>query len=229
MSGEDPGINNSLCLKEEFTMKKLLTPMLILAAIVSPAWASAKGKPAAGQYLLDPMHSKVGFEVPHLVISSVEGKFKKFEGRIQIEDDFLKSKVSTAVDIASIDTGVSKRDDHLRSADFFDAQKHPQMTFESTSISGTPEAFKLEGDLTLHGVKKRVSFDGVYLGSVTDGYGNRKAAFKAHAKINRKDFGLVWNMMVEAGPTVGDEVTIELHPHNRRNSHLLDCLVYSCL
>jgi polyisoprenoid-binding protein YceI len=192
-------------------MKPLLTLMLFSVASVYPAMASAKNKPTAGQYQLDPMHSKVGFEVPHLVISSVEGTFKKFEGRFQIEDDFLKSKVSTTVDVVSIDTGVSKRDDHLRSADFFDAQKHPKMTFESTSLSGTPDAFKLEGDLTLRGIKKRVVFEGVYLGSVTDGYGNRKAAFKARTKINRKDFGLVWNLMVEAGPTVGDEVTIELN------------------
>lgn len=157
------------------------------------------------------MHSKIGFEVPHLVISSVEGKFKVFEGKLQIDESIARSKVSTSVDVGSVDTGVSIRDDHLRSPDFFDAQKYPKMIFESTSLTGTFDAFKLEGDLSIHGVKKKVTFDALYLGQDTDGYGNRKVAFKAKTKINRKDFGLVWNMMVEAGPTVGDEVTIELN------------------
>ncbi|MEY3902350.1 MAG: hypothetical protein RL189_1656 [Pseudomonadota bacterium] len=188
---------------------------IILAAIsvstaMSPV-ALAKGKPAAGQYQIDPTHSRVGFEVPHLVISSVQGNFKVFEGKVQIEENFAKSKVSTQVDVSSVDTGVAKRDDHLKSPDFFDAQKYPKMSFDSSSISGTPEGFKIVGDLTIRGIKKRVSFDSVYLGQVTDGYGNRKVAFKGKTKINRKDFGLVWNMMVEAGPTVGDEVTIELN------------------
>lgn len=188
---------------------------IILAAIsvstaMSPV-ALAKGKPAAGQYQIDPNHSRVGFEVPHLVISSVQGNFKVFEGKMQIEENFAKSKVSTQVDVSSVDTGVAKRDDHLKSPDFFDVQKYPKMSFDSTSISGTPEGFKIEGDLTIRGIKKSVSFDSVYLGQVTDGYGNRKVAFKGKTKINRKDFGLVWNMMVEAGPTVGDEVTIELN------------------
>jgi polyisoprenoid-binding protein YceI len=192
-------------------MKRIALPVLFSTVSALSSLAHAKGKPSSGRYQLDPMHSKVGFEVPHLVISSVEGTFKNFEGQMQIEENFLKSKVSTSVDVASIDTGVSKRDEHLRSADFFDASKHPKMTFESTSLSGTPESFKLEGDLSIRGVKKRVVFDASFLGSVTDGYGSRKAAFKARTKINRKDFGLVWNMMVEAGPTVGEEVTIELN------------------
>jgi polyisoprenoid-binding protein YceI len=192
-------------------MKKLhLTAMIVTTSFLSLI-ASAKDKPATGRYQIDPMHSKVSFEVPHLVISSVEGSFKSFEGQIQIEDNFTKSKVSASVDVASVDTGVSKRDEHLKSPDFFDAQKHPKMSFDSTSISGTPDAFKIVGDLSIRGIKKKVVFDGVFLGSVTDGYGNRKTAFKARAKINRKDFGLVWNMMVEAGPTVGDEVTLVLN------------------
>ena len=180
---------------------------IILAAIsvstaMSPV-ALAKGKPAAGQYQIDPTHSRVGFEVPHLVISSVQGNFKVFEGKVQIEENFAKSKVSTQVDVSSVDTGVAKRDDHLKSPDFFDVQKYPKISFDSTSISGTPEGFKIEGDLTIRGIKKRVSFDSVYLGQVTDGYGNRKVAFKGKTKINRKDFGLIWNMMVEVGPLTG--------------------------
>jgi len=192
-------------------MKRTLLFYALAASSLFPSLASAKGRPLAGSYQIDPMHSKIGFEVPHLVISSVEGRFKSFEGLLHIDENFQKSSVSTSVDIASIDTGVAKRDDHLRSPDFFDAQKYPKMTFESVSISGSPDSFKIDGNLTIHGIKKRVIFDAVFLGSVTDGYGNKKIAFKGKTKINRKDFGLVWNMIVEAGPTVGDEVTIEIN------------------
>jgi polyisoprenoid-binding protein YceI len=172
---------------------------------------SAETKVEIGKYQIDSMHSKVGFEVSHLVISTVEGSFKEFSGDVELDSDFTKSKVSTDVEINSIDTGVSKRDDHLKSADFFDAKNHSKMTFKSTQITGTPEAFKLIGDLTIRGKKKSVTFDGKYLGAVTDGYGNRKVAFKATTKISRKEFGLKWSSTVEAGPVVGDEVTISLN------------------
>ena len=181
-----------------------------LALSLIPAFAMAQPKSEPGTYQIDPMHSKVGFEVPHLVISSVEGNFKAFEGKIEVAQDFSKSSVSAKIQTDSIDTGVAKRDDHLKSPDFFDVKKFPAMTFQSTSIKGTPAAFKMTGDLTLHGVKKSVVFEGSYLGAVTDGYGKRKVAFQAKTKINRKDFGLTWNNVVEAGPVVGDEVTIEL-------------------
>lgn len=172
--------------------------------------AFAQGPIEAGSYQIDPMHSKVGFEISHLVISTVEGSFKGFEGTLEISSDFAKSKVKASVDVGSIDTGVTKRDDHLKSADFFDAQKHTKMTFESTSIKGTPESFTMDGQLTIRGVKKAVQFKGRYLGAVTDGYGNRKIALTASTEINRKDFGLNWSSMVEAGPVVGDNVKIEL-------------------
>lgn len=188
--------------------KQIFTAFLTTALFVAPAGAA--GKYAAGIYQIDPMHSKVGFEIPHLVISTVEGKFNKYEGSIELADKFEKSKVNVNIDIASIDTGVGKRDDHLRSADFFDAGKFPAMKFESTAVSGTPESFKVTGKLTIKGVTKKVVLDGKYLGTVRDGYGNDKAAFQAKTRINRKDFGLTWSQMVEAGPTVGDEVTIDL-------------------
>lgn len=172
--------------------------------------AHAQGKFESGSYKLDPAHSKVGFEVPHLVISTVEGRFTSFGGDLELGSSFDKSKVTVTVDTASIDTGVAKRDDHLRSPDFFDAKKLPQMKFVSTQITGGPDAFQLTGDLTIKGVTKKVTFDGKYLGTVSDGMGNKKAAFSAKTKINRKDFGLTWNNMVEAGPVVGDEVTLDL-------------------
>ena len=191
----------------------MLTKMLKTVAVVGlmSSISLAQTKPETGKFAVDSMHSKVGFEVPHLVISSVEGTFKAFTGEVEIDSDFTKSKVSTDVEINSIDTGVGKRDDHLKSADFFDAKNHPKMTFKSTSITGTPDSFKLIGDLTIRGNKKSVTFDGKYLGAVTDGYGNRKVAFKASTKISRKEYGLKWSSTVEAGPVVGDEVTISLN------------------
>lgn len=198
-------------------LKPIITAFLMLAPTVT--LAEMKAEP--GSYQIDPTHSKVGFEVPHLVISTVEGTFRNFEGKIEIDKDFSKSKVSATIDVQSVDTGVGKRDDHLRSPDFFDVKKYPKMNFVSTSIKGNPESFKLEGDLTIHGVKKHVTFEGRYLGAVTDSYGNRKAAFNAKTKIKRKDFGLTWNNMVEAGPVVGDEITLDLkiqagHPEQKQ-------------
>lgn len=164
----------------------------------------------AGSYAIDPMHSKVGFEVPHLVISTVEGVFRKYDGKLLLDDKFEKSAVEVTIEADSIDTGVAKRDAHLKGADFFDVEKFPKLIFKSSAIAGKPESFKLSGDLTIKGVTKKVTFDAKYLGTVVDGYGNQKAAFDAKTKINRKDFGLTWSAMVEAGPTVGDEVTLSL-------------------
>ena len=190
-------------------MKKLttVTSGLILGLSLS---AFADAKYTAGVYDIDPMHSKAGFEVPHLVISSVEGKFKTYEGKIDLNKDFSKSTVEAVLDAKSIDTGVEKRDEHLRSADFFNTAEFPQIKFKSTKIQGKPDKFKLIGDLTIRGVTKSVVLDSKYLGSVVDGYGNSKVAIEGKTVINRKDFGLSWNSVVEAGPVVGDKITIEL-------------------
>lgn len=186
------------------------TPVLITLVTLSLGFTAFAAKPEAGAYTVDPMHSSVNFEIPHLVISTVEGKFKTFKGTLTLNDKFEKSALQAEADVSSIDTSVTDRDNHLKSPDFFDAAKHPKMTFKSTSITGTPESFKLTGDLTIKGITKKVTFDGTYKGTVKDAYGNSKAAFTATAKISRKDFGLTWNKAVEAGPVVGDEVTITL-------------------
>lgn len=189
-------------------MRSLLKPFLFSFAFAGIATAATK--PEAGKYNIDPMHSSVGFEVPHLVISTVEGKFKNFSGVLTIDDKFEKSKLTAEADIGSIDTSVKDRDDHLKSPDFFDAAKFPKMTFKSTAISGKPEAFKLTGDLTIKGQTKKATFDGVYKGAAVDGYGNLKAAYTATTKIKRSEYGLTWSKVVEVGPVVGDEVTITL-------------------
>lgn len=189
-------------------MRNLLTSTLITLSLTT-AMAAAKIEP--GKYSIDPMHSKVGFEIPHLVISSVEGKFKTFTGTLVLDEKIEKSKLNAEVDIASIDTSVDDRDKHLKSPDFFDAVKYPKMTFVSTAVTGKADAFKLVGDLTIKDKTKSVTFDAKYLGTVKDAYGNTKAAFTATTKISRKEFGLTWSKMVEAGPVVGDEVTIKLN------------------
>jgi polyisoprenoid-binding protein YceI len=183
---------------------------LLVAALLLPTIAFAAPAYKAGTYEIDSAHSKVGFEIPHLVISTVEGKFTKFSGKVELADKFEKSKFAMNVDVASVDTGVAKRDEHLKSGDFFDAAKFPEMKFETTEVKGKPESFKLIGNLSIHGVTKKETFDAQYLGVVNDGNGNDKAALTAKTKINRKDFGLVWGKAVEAGPVVGDQVTISL-------------------
>lgn len=192
-------------------MRSLLVPILLSLALTNTVTtAVAATKLEAGKYNIDPMHSSVGFEIPHLVISTVEGKFKAFSGVITVDENFEKSKLESEADISSIDTGVKDRDDHLKSPDFFDAAKFPKMTFKSTSIVGKSESFKLTGNLTIKGKTKKVTFDATYKGSALDAYGNTKAVFTASTKISRKEFGITWGKVIEVGPIVGDEVTIHL-------------------
>jgi polyisoprenoid-binding protein YceI len=192
-------------------MKTLLLTLLL----TSQAFALDYSE---GLYKLDSNHSKIGFEIPHLVISTVEGRFTQVEGTIQLASEFEKSKVEVGVNVASVDTGVAQRDEHLRSPDFFDAKKFPRMTFVSTEIKGKIESFELIGDLTIHGVTKRVSFNTRYLGIVANGYGYDVAAFIGQAKISRKEFGLTYNQTIEAGQVIGDEVTIDLRIQASRPS-----------
>jgi polyisoprenoid-binding protein YceI len=183
---------------------------LIVPALMASQLVFAEAKIVEGTYKIDAAHSKLGFEVPHLVVSSVEGKFTDFEGTIVVDPKLEKSKVELTAKTASIDTSNKDRDEHLKSPDFFDVKKFDKLTFKSKKVSGTPEALKVEGDLTMHGVTKPVTLDGKYTGAVKDPWGNERIAFKATTKIKRQDFGLVWTKVVEAGPVVGDEITIDL-------------------
>lgn len=182
----------------------------LLALMLAGSVASAQTKYSAGEYTIDDSHSKVGFEIPHMVISTVDGHFSKFEGKVKLADKFEKSSLKASADVASINTANAKRDDHLRGSDFFEVSKYPKMTFESTEIKGDASSFKLTGNLTIKGVKKKVTFDGKMLGAVNDGFGNDRIAFTATTKINRQEFNLKWSKAIEAGPVVGDEVTITL-------------------
>ncbi|MCH5600357.1 YceI family protein [Niabella ginsengisoli] len=159
---------------------------------------------------IDAMHSEVGFKVKHLVISTVSGKFKTFEGTIEAEnEDFSDAKISFSADIDSIDTGVTDRDGHLKGADFFEAEKYPKLTFQSTNIVKNGDDYKVTGDLTLKGVTKPVTLNVEHGGIGPNMYGQTVAGFEVTGKINRKEFGLNWSAVTEAGGiVVGDDVKL---------------------
>jgi polyisoprenoid-binding protein YceI len=168
---------------------------------------------AQTKWNVDNAHSSVKFSVPHLVISEVEGSFKKFTGSItSAQPDFTDAEVNFTADVNSINTDNEMRDKHLKSDDFFNAAQYPEMTFKSTSfkkLSGNKYA--LFGNLTIRNTTKPVKFDVVYGGTAKDGYGNTKAGFKATTVINRFDYNLKWNNLTEAGgATVGKDVTLDL-------------------
>jgi len=156
---------------------------------------------------IDPTHSEVSFKVKHLVISTVTGYFKSFDASAETDsEDFDGAKVSFSADINSIDTNQTDRDNHLKSADFFDAEKFPTMNF-----SGVLQGEKLVGDLTIKDITKTVELNVDFGGVVEDPYGNTKAGFEIEGKISRKEFGLMWNAVTEAGSVVvSDQVRIIL-------------------
>jgi len=159
-------------------------------------------------WTLDKAHTKVGFTVRHMAISEVEGNFKDFDGSIVSKaDDFNGAEVSFTAKTASIDTDNEKRDGHLKSPDFFDAEKFPEISFKGT-LAKDGGKYKLKGDFTMHGVTKKVEFDVTYGGQIDTGRG-KKAGFKLTGKIDRKDYGLSWNNKVPTGElVVSDEVEI---------------------
>lgn len=189
-------------------MKRLLATVSTIIALSLPALAFAT------TWNIDPDHSNIGFKVRHLMISNVKGNFEKLTGLVDINDkDITKSKVDVSIDTASINTNVQKRDDHLRSADFFDVAKFPTMTFVSKKVAKAgKDKLKVTGDLTLHGITKQVVLDVEGpTGESKDPWGNIRRGAVATTKINRTDFGLVWNKALETGGVaVGEEITINL-------------------
>lgn len=163
------------------------------------------------KWISDPAHSEVQFKVKHLVISTVTGSFDAFEAKMETQsDDFVPASISFEAQTASVSTNNSDRDNHLRSADFFDAANFPVMIFKSTTFTKKAEGrYDLSGDLTIKGVTKNVQLDVEFGGRMTDPYGNEKAGFELSGKINRKDFGLNWSAITEAGGVVvSDEVRL---------------------
>ena len=189
-------------------MKQFIKVIAAVVTFAIPAFASAD------PWSIDADHSNVGFKVRHMMVSNVKGEFGKYSGVVDIDDkDVTKSKVEVVIDTASIHTGVVKRDEHLKSADFFDVAKYPTMTFVSKSVKKAGNnKLKAKGYLTLHGVTREVVLDiEGPTKTYKDPWGNIKRGATATTRINRKDFGLAWNAAIESGGVmVGEEITIAL-------------------
>lgn len=164
-----------------------------------------------GTWTIDPSHSSVGFVARHLMVSKVRGEFRSFAGTLTIAEDRLASSVQASVEMNSVSTGDDQRDGHLRTGDFFDTEQFPTMTFTSAAVRAAGDDFVLVGDLTIKGVTRSVEFELEFDGVSPDPWGGTRAGFSATTVINRKDFGLEWNVALDTGGVlVGDKVTITL-------------------
>lgn len=187
-------------------MKKLFI-LLTAALMAGQAYSQT-------QWVVDKAHSEIGFSVVHMVISEVQGLFTDYDATIYADkEDFSDIRAEVRIKAASISTGNERRDNHLRSDDFFAVEEYPEILFKSTSMSKTGEnTYKLSGDLTMRGVTRKVTFDVKLNGIIKDPYGNTRAGFNLSSAVNRKDFGLTWNNTLESGGVVvSDEVKIEVH------------------
>jgi len=182
-------------------MKKTLFLLIIIAGFIN----------AQTKWTFDKSHSKVQFKVTHMVISEVTGQFKSYDGTVETsKDDFTDAKINFTIDVNSIDTDNQQRDTHLKSDDFFNAEKFPKINFVSKSFKKVGDKkYKLVGDLTIRNITKQVELDVVYNGTVKDPWGNIRAGFKVTGQVNRFDYGLKWNALLElGGAVVGENVDI---------------------
>jgi polyisoprenoid-binding protein YceI len=180
--------------------------MMTVTAVEIPGYV-------AGTWTIDPVHSEVSFTVRHMMVSKVRGRFDKFEGTITTAPDPLQSSVTATVDLGSVNTGNDTRDNHIRSEDFFHTEKHPTMTFRSTGIRPDGENFLLDGDLTLRGITRPVTFRLEVNGFSPDPYGGTRAGFSATAEVNRNDWDVSYNGPIPGAGTgmiLSDKVTINL-------------------
>jgi polyisoprenoid-binding protein YceI len=165
----------------------------------------------AGTWNVDPVHSEVSFVVRHMMVSKVRGRFDTFSGTITTAGDPLQSTVTATVDLSSVNTGAPDRDNHIRSADFFHVEQHPTMTFQSTGVRQDGDDFLLDGDITLRGITKPVTFKLEVNGFGPDAYCGTRAGFSATTEINRSDFGVSYNGPIPGGGVaVSEKVTIHL-------------------
>jgi polyisoprenoid-binding protein YceI len=166
---------------------------------------------AKSTWAIDPTHSEIGFKVKHMMFTNVSGKFNQFEATIENEDDdFATSKISFSAEVNSVDTANGDRDNHLRSADFFDVENFSKLSFKSTSIQKSNEGlYQVSGDLTIKDVTKNITLETEYSGLMKDPWGNTKIGLSLNGKINRKDFGLTWNAALETGGVlVGEDIKL---------------------
>jgi polyisoprenoid-binding protein YceI len=174
--------------------------------------ATTQAPATSTTWKIDSSHSHIEFAVRHLMISTVKGRFGDVEGTITIVDgDPSRSSVKATIKAASIDTRTEQRDDHLRSADFLDAANFPELTFTSTRITGDVDTFKVTGNLTIRGVTREITLNATNEGSGKDPWGGDRRGFSATTKLDRRDFGLIWNQAIETGGVVvGHEVKISI-------------------
>ena len=167
--------------------------------------------PAAGHWVVDPGHSEVGFVGRHFGLTKVRGRFTGVQGTAVIGEDVADSLVEVEIDMTSVSSGDQARDDHLRSADFFDVENHPQWSFRSTGVRADGGDLALDGELTIKGVTRPIVLDVDFLGATRDPWGNDRTVFTASTTIDREDWGLTWNMLLEAGGLlVSKEIRLEI-------------------
>lgn len=194
-------------------MPNVIVRAVVVVCLGVSVWLNpAFGHAETARYVVDPDHSIVEFKVAHMVISKTTGHFKDYAGFIDMDPDAGTVKALEAtIKTASVTTNQEKRDAHLRNPDFFDAEKYPTMTYKMKSYHKSGDGYTAVGDLTLHGVTKEVALTGNFNGVTKDPWGNIRAGFTAEGKVNRKDFGMVWNKALDSGGlVVGDEVLIKL-------------------
>lgn len=186
-------------------MTKKLLPLIIASLFIAPAAFAA-------QYTVDVPHTQIHFSVAHLMVFKVRGSFTDFSGQVDIDTaNKTLTSASATIAAASIDTRNQKRDDHLRSADFFDVKNYPTISFVSKSVSGSGDDITVVGDLTIKDVTREVTLKGSFSGTIIGPWGNSRAGFIASGAVDRKDFGLTWNKALETGGVVvGDTITIGL-------------------
>jgi polyisoprenoid-binding protein YceI len=179
---------------------------------VTTTQASIETRPAAGTYALDPSHSVVSFAARHLMVSKVRGRFEVIAGTVTIADDTALSAVDATIDTASVHSGDAKRDEHLRSDDFFDVSHYPTITFRSTAVNDHGDGtFDLTGDLTIRDTTRPVVLEGEYLGTAQTPWASTVIGFTAETEVSRKQWGLDWNAVLETGGVVvGDKIKLSI-------------------
>jgi polyisoprenoid-binding protein YceI len=167
--------------------------------------------PAAGTWKVDPGHAEVGFVGRHFGLTKVRGRFTGIDGTVRIDDDIARSVIEVTIDTASVSSGDAARDEHLRSPDFFDAEHHPTATFHSTGLEVAGVSGTMRGELTIKAVTRPVVLEVDYLGQAQDPWGNQRAVFSARGTIDREDWGLTWNMLLDTGGVlVSKQIRLEL-------------------
>jgi len=192
--------------KETTCMKNRMTLIGIVATLLLTAKVHA-----ADTFTIDPAHTRIGFSARHFGINYVKGVFKEFTGTLVTDGDTLKEATGT-IQVQSIDTGVAQRDNHLRTADFFDATNHPTITFKTKRVEKSGDDLILIADFTMRGVTKELRLPATLSKPIKDPWGNTRVGLEAKTKLNRKDYGIRYNDMIEGGiPAVGDEIGIEIN------------------